>query len=192
MPVDVAPGPPTDDGLVPQFSGDEFRRACGHFLTGVTIVTLIGDDDAPIGITANSFTSVSLAPPMVLVCVGKHVGAYRAFTPGGRYAVHLLGWEQRHLSTRFAQRGADKFAGIKWREGIGSVPILPDYLALFQCRIAHAYDAGDHTIFVGEVEGMDSRESMQPPLGFCMGSYAHLAPRSFEPGSESALWALSW
>lgn len=156
------------------FDSKEFRRACGQFATGVTIVTARATDGTPVGLTANSFTSVSLEPPLVLVCVDKKIGSYQAFREGAPYAVHVLAEDQADLSTRFATRGTDKFAGLAWREGLDGVPILPDYIALFECRVVHAYDGGDHTIFVGRVENLEVAHPDRPPLLFFRGRYASI------------------
>lgn len=157
------------------FDPKEFRRACGQFLTGVTIVTVRASDGTPMGLTANSFTSVSLNPPLVLVCVDKGIGSYTAFRVGGTYAVHILGEDQADLSTRFASKGADKFGGLEWTEGLGGAPILPDYLTCMECRVVHAYEGGDHSILVGQVEWFTVRDQQRPPLGFFRGRYATMA-----------------
>lgn len=158
------------------FDDAAFRRALGHLASGITIVTVLGAGGRPMGLTANTFTSVSLDPPQVLVCVGKQRGSYAAFSPGGVYAVHVLAHEQAGLAARFATPGADKFGGLDWRPGPGGVPILPDCLALFVCRVVHAYDGGDHTIFVGRVEQMAGSEDERLPLCFYRGRYTTVQP----------------
>jgi flavin reductase (DIM6/NTAB) family NADH-FMN oxidoreductase RutF len=176
------------------FDSKEFRRAAGQFLTGVTIVTVRADDGTPMGFTCNSFTSVSLDPPLVLVCLDKRGGSYGTFRVGRVYAVHVLEEHQIDLSTRFAMRGGDKFAGLNYREGLDGVPILPDYLALFECRIEQAHDAGDHTIFVGRVERLDVSDSERRPLGFYRGKYIriHRHPAAYVPEEVVELWRLGW
>ena len=168
-------------------------------MTGVTIVTTRGENGAPVGLTANSFTSVSLEPPLVLVCVDKRLRSYPAFRVGGHYAIHVLREDQAELSTRFATSGADKFEGVRCRRGLGGVPILPGYLALFECEIAQAHEAGDHAIFVGEVLRVEVPPGDLPPLGFLRGKYveAHRpvagpAATQEPPPEHLALWSLGW
>jgi len=156
------------------FDSKQFRRACGQFLTGVTIVTARAADDTPLGLTANSFASVSLNPSLVLVCLDKSLWSYQAFRASHVYAVHVLAADQSELASRFAARGADKFGGMTWREGLGGVPILPDFLALFECYVAHIYDGGDHTIFVGRVERIAVADEERLPLGFFQGQYTYV------------------
>ncbi len=167
-------------------------------MTGVTVVTTSAPDGTPIGVTANSFTSVSLEPPLVLVCLDKRLASYGAFREGGYYAVHVLREDQAELSTRFATRGADKFGGVRRRRGLGGVPVLSTYLALFECQIVQAHDAGDHGIFVGEVKRLEVPPGDLPPLGFLRGRYveAH-RPESGpaavqEPPEILAMWSLGW
>lgn len=162
--------------MAPQDPRDSkaFRQACGQFLTGVTVVTALLPDREPIGFTANSFTSVSLDPPLVLVCVDRKITSHGAFRPGGAYAVHVLAADQEELSARFARGGTDKFAGLTWKPGLGGLPLLEGALAVLQCRIVHTYEGGDHTIFVGRVEAMDVSDVGAAPLGFFRGRYVRL------------------
>jgi 3-hydroxy-9,10-secoandrosta-1,3,5(10)-triene-9,17-dione monooxygenase reductase component len=168
-------------------------------MTGVTIVTTRAPDGTPVGLTANAFTSVSLDPPLVLVCVDKRVGSYPAFRLGGYYAIHVLREDQAELSTRFATRGADKFAGLRCRRGLGDTPVLSTYLSLFECEIVQAHDAGDHTIFIGHVQRLEIPPGDLPPLGFLRGRYAEAhRPQAgpaavYEPPPEHlAMWSLGW
>ncbi len=149
----------------------EFRRACGQFLTGVTVVTALDPEWGPVGLTANSFTSVSLDPPLVLVSVAKTAGTHRAFTEGPGFAVHVLPADARDLAQRFATRDIDRFEGVEWEEGKLGIPLLGGMLARFECASEHAYEGGDHTIFVGRVVDMEVAESEQPALGFFRGAY---------------------
>lgn len=185
--MDTEPGGAT-------FTSQEFRYACGHYLTGVTVVTTRAVDRSPIGVTVNSFTSLSLNPPMVLIALDKRLGSHDAFCAAQNFAVHVLAQEQAALSTRFATRGADKFAGLELRDGLGGVPILSDYLALFECRIVHQYSGGDHTIFAAEVERIQVSPQTRPPLGYFRGRYARLAPEQAVPVPEPVveLWNLGW
>jgi flavin reductase (DIM6/NTAB) family NADH-FMN oxidoreductase RutF len=184
---------PTDTPL-PPIDSSAFRRAASQFLTGVSVVTVRGDDGTPLGLTANSFTMVSLDPPLVLVCLDKRLGCYPAFQIGRVYAVHVLAEDQADLSTRFAMKGEDKFRGLRWREGLDGVPVLPDYLALWECRLVHAYDGGDHTICVARVERLEVGDPNRLPLGFFRSKYiqVHRHPAAYVPAEIIELWGLGW
>lgn len=147
-----------------------FRNALGSFATGVTIVSTQGADGHDVGITANSFNSVSLDPPMVLWSLSRKAHSLPAFAHNEFFAVHVLAADQDELSRRFATQGADKFANLAVRRGIGNLPLLDGCSARFQCRKAFTYDGGDHLILVGEVMEFDSFP--QPPLLFHAGRYA--------------------
>jgi len=156
----------------------QLRQALGAFLTGVTIVTARGEDGEPVGMTANSFTSVSMDPPLVLVCIGEHASSYAAMAAADRFAVHVLAADQDELSTAFARsaaQGADKFSGIDWHPGLGDVPLLEDYLTRLECRTTQRIPAGDHLVLVGEVQGLDTDDRNRPPLGFLRGKYTAIA-----------------
>lgn len=154
----------------------EFRIALGTFATGVTIVTTRGEDGAPVGVTANSFNSVSLDPPMVLWSLSKSSRSLAAFTRGGEFAVHVLSALQEALSARFASRAEDKFEGLEWTESPGGAPLLAGSVARFRCRTAYQYEAGDHVIFVGEV--IDYEHDPTPPaLLFHGGRYVEARER---------------
>jgi flavin reductase (DIM6/NTAB) family NADH-FMN oxidoreductase RutF len=153
-------------------SAVEFRAALRHFPAGVTVITTRDDQGQPTGLTASAFTSVSLDPPLVLVCVDHAATAYPALTRHGWFAVNMLGESQTHVSRRFATTAADKFAGIAYREGRAGLPILDDVVAVLECRVVHQYPGGDHTIFVGQVEGASVTGG--PPLLYFRGEYHHL------------------
>ncbi|MGH8444429.1 MAG: flavin reductase family protein, partial [Solimonas sp.] len=153
-----------------------FRNALGSFTTGVTIITTRDADGLPVGITANSFNSVSLDPPMVLWSLAKSARSLPAFAQGQHWAVHILSAQQEELSNRFARSGADKFAGLDCDEGHGGVPLLRGCTTRLQCRSAFQYEGGDHLIFVGEVLAFDHSE--RPPLVFQAGRYAFAARRA--------------
>jgi 3-hydroxy-9,10-secoandrosta-1,3,5(10)-triene-9,17-dione monooxygenase reductase component len=148
----------------------ELRGALGQFATGVTVITTVDADNSPVGVTASSFNSVSLDPPLVLWSLAKGARSMQAFQKSGYFCVHVLGASQEELSTRFATPGADKFAGQDWSAGHGDIPLLPQYAARFQCRTTHMYEGGDHLIFVGEV--LDFAKTDEPPLVFHGGRYA--------------------
>ena len=148
----------------------EFRNALGHFATGVTVITSIDEQSRPVGVTASSFNSVSIDPPLVLWSLAKESGSLSAFKTSGYFCVHVLASSHESLSQRFAARGTDKFNGIDWQKGQGSAPLLPDYAARFQCKLTYQYEGGDHIIFVGEVLEYDTRN--EAPLVFHQGKYA--------------------
>ncbi len=146
----------------PSFTKTEFRAALGRFATGVTIVTARDAEGRRFGLTANSFNSVSLDPPLVLWSLSQRAASMAAFSAGSHYAVHILAADQRELAERFAQPHADRFEGIEVVEGVGGVPLLPGTAALFECFNRSRYSEGDHTIFVGEVERCRHREGAAP------------------------------
>lgn len=155
------------------------RDALGNFATGVTIVTT-AHDGRNVGLTANSFNSVSLDPPLVLWSLAKKSSNIEAFMKADAFAVHILGTDQESLSNRFATPGIDKFEGVEFEKGRDGVPLLLDCAARFECRTTYRYDGGDHIIFVGEV--LDLQHSDKEPLLFHRGKYA----RKTFPGSTGA------
>ncbi len=152
---------------------DTFRRVLANFAAGVTVVTTTGADGQPYGLTATAFTSVSLEPPLVLVCVGHASETLPHFAARGVFAVHFLRDDQRPLAERFATSGGDKFAGVPWRFGSTGAPVLDGVLARVECRIAARHEAGDHAILVGQVE--DAACGDGSPLLYCLGRYRSLA-----------------
>lgn len=151
----------------------ELRRVMGHFPTGVTVVTTISKAGKLYGLTANSFTSVSLVPPLVLVCVDKKAESYPCFEESKCFTVNFLADDQEDLSRRFATTGGDKFEGVGYRMGANQAPILNGVLAYLECKVVAAYEGGDHTIYVGEIEQAETREAK--PLLFYRGGYRNLA-----------------
>lgn len=146
----------------PSFSSAEFRAALGMFATGVTIVTARGPDGAPVGLTANSFNSVSLTPPLVLWSLSRRAGSMAAFSAGSHYAINILAADQHALAERFASKAVDRFAGVAWHEGAAGAPVIDGAVAVFECFNRSRYDEGDHVIFVGEVERCAHRAGAQP------------------------------
>jgi len=153
-------------------SGD-FRSALGSFATGVTIVTTTAPGGVDVGVTANSFNSVSLDPPMILWSIGKNSLSRPAFAAAEYFAVHILAYDQQSLSSRFSRRGEDKFAGLDLERGPGGVPLLKGCAARFKCRTAYCYEGGDHDIIVGEVIEFDHFD--KSPLLFHRGKYSAIA-----------------
>ena len=155
-----------------------FRRALGSFATGVTIATTLDASGAPVGVTASSFNSVSLDPPLVLWSLSKQAFSREAFTSSGHFAIHVLAASQEDLSDRFARSGSDKFAGLDWTPGELGSPLFADHAARFQCRTRHEYDGGDHLILVGEVVDFEAHDVA--PLLFHAGRYADRHLRATE------------
>lgn len=162
----------------PAFDPKHFRNALGMFGTGVTIVTTCTEEGEKIGITANSFNSVSLNPPMVLWSLAKNARSLAIFQQASTWNVHILSNEQEALSNRFARAGEDKFAELTLDSAPGEAPLLPHCSARFRCKTAFQYEGGDHIIFVGEVTDYDTNPL--PPLLYVTGSYA-LASRLAQP-----------
>lgn len=127
-----------------------FRQSMGYFASGVTVVTA-EHDGRLYGMTVSSFASLSLKPPLVLVCVDKTVTTHDAISASGRFVVNILEERQEHLSRRFATRDNDKFVGVAWHTGMLGLPVLEGVLAVIECRLQDTLPGGDHTIFVGEV-----------------------------------------
>lgn len=156
---------------MPSIDPIEFRRASGQFMTGVTVVTTTGAEGEPFGLTANSFTSVSLDPPLVLICIGNETSTVEAFEAGNGFVVHVLAADQRNTSIQFAAKGIDRFEGLEIEAGYNGLPVLAGALATFECSLAHTYEGGDHLIFVGEVERLRLGDTQASALGYFRGRY---------------------
>jgi len=150
----------------------DFRQVLGRFASGVTVVTTTGSGHRPYGLTATAFASVSLHPPLVLVCISRAAESFPHFEAAGTFAVNFLAAGQQQLSERFAVSGADKFAGVPWRKGVTGAPILDGVLAYVECTVEHRYGGGDHVIYVGRVEAALAREG--EPLVYYSGRYREL------------------
>ena len=148
----------------PSFSLDEFRDALGMFATGVTIVTARSADGTLVGLTANSFNSVSLDPPLVLWSLARSAGSMPALSTGSHYAINILAANQKDLAERFASKNVDRWAEVQFSEGVGGAPVLDGCVASFECFNRSRYDEGDHVIFVGEVERCTHRPGAAPLL----------------------------
>ena len=155
--------------------GRDLRNAMGLFATGVTIITTKDASGKPFGLTANAFSSLSLDPPMLLICVDKGVDCYACFDESKVFAVNFLSLAQEELSTRFATKGIEKFEGLSYSVGELGVALLDGALAHFECTVAHAHEGGDHTIYLGEVQRLVTMEG--DPLLFYQGKYRTLAPQ---------------
>ena len=150
----------------------KLRNAFGSFITGVTVVTTREADGTPRGFTANSFASVSLDPPLVLVCIGKTADSYPVFTAADGFAVNILAADQIETSGLFASKRADKFERADWHAGRGGFPLLAGVCAWFECGLESLHNAGDHTILLGRVREFDYTECTG--LGFVRGGYINL------------------
>ncbi len=150
-------------------SRDEFRAALGRFASGVTVVTLKDANGDWHGITVSAFCSLSLEPPLILVCIEKAAGSHHAFNQGEFFVVHVLREDQQHYSDQFASHLPDKFSGIEYEENGHGIPMLKDPLMRLECRLVDAHEGGDHTIFVGQIE--HSHISEGKPLIYFHGNY---------------------
>jgi 3-hydroxy-9,10-secoandrosta-1,3,5(10)-triene-9,17-dione monooxygenase reductase component len=151
----------------------EFRGVMGHFATGVTVLTTHDGDGHLYGLTANAVSSVSLDPPLLLCCVDKKAESYPAFSASRVFTVNILSNQQEIVSRRFAKSGGDKFGGMGYRLGANGAPVLNDCLAHIECEVRHEFDAGDHTIFVGEPVDM-AMDQETDPLVYFRGGYRNL------------------
>ncbi|PWC52667.1 hypothetical protein TSH7_33215 [Azospirillum sp. TSH7] len=157
------------------------RDAYARYATGVAVITTLTPAGTPVGLTVNSFSSVSLDPPLVLWSLMRSSTSLPAFRDATRFAVNVLADDQHHLSTRFASRSEERFAGIDWTPGLGSVPLLPDCLAQFECTTHRHVEAGDHVVVLGRVHRFEHRDGT--PLLFFASRYAELHR---EPASATA------
>jgi len=151
----------------------KFRNALGAFPTGVTIVTTIDNNGKPIGFTANSFSSVSIEPKLILICIDKASINLEAFTDNNHFAVSILSEKQQQISTTFASPVDDRFAGVSWLKKSTGCPIIDNAVAWFDCEKGKCIDAGDHYILLGKVLEFDS--NIATPLVFLRGNYVNLA-----------------
>lgn len=155
------------------FDTREFRNALGNFATGVTIITAKGPNGELVGVTANSFNSVSLEPPLVLWSIDKGSPSLPILENSSHFCVHILNENQGEECMTFAKSGTDKFATVKYGEGLGGAPLLEGCLARFECKNVVHHEGGDHMIIVGEVERYETNEG--EPLTFFRGQLGKLA-----------------
>jgi 3-hydroxy-9,10-secoandrosta-1,3,5(10)-triene-9,17-dione monooxygenase reductase component len=159
------------DERVAAIDGKRFRSVLGHFATGVVVITAIDPATGrPIGLAANSFTSVSLDPPLVSFCVAHTSTTWPRVRAAERYCVNILSAPQREVCLRFAAKGGDRFAGLDWTESPGGGPLIDGALAWLECSVEAEYAAGDHVIVVARVHHLDRRHDGDP-LIFYRGSY---------------------
>jgi len=177
-PAETPPASPPEDATLraedPRDSG-ALRKALGWFATGVTIATTLDAERQPVGLTCNSFNSVSLEPPLVLWSLGRSAYSRPWFERTSHFAINVLPVEARELAMRFATPLENKWAGVTWEPGSSGMPCLPLALAYFECRVRERFVGGDHLIFLGEVEAMRSREAGDP-LVFLRGGFGRFRP----------------
>ena len=152
--------------------GEEFRAALGRFASGVTVVTTKDAQGNLQGLTVSAFCSVSLEPPLISVCIHKETGSHQSFLDCKTFIVNILAECQQQLSNHFASRRPDKFAEIEYGLNNDGLPFLENCLVNLECRLAHAYDAGDHTIFVGEIK--KTKVADGKPLVYFHGQYREI------------------
>ena len=158
-----------------QPSPGDFREAMGRFATGVTVITAAGPG-GPAGLTANAFSSVSMDPPLALVCIDKRSRSGLAVQAAGRFAVHVLGAGQEAAARAFARQGAEGFGVAEWRAADCGTPLLERFLSRFTCRTHAVHDGGDHLIVVGRVERIDLTDNNDAPLTCFRGRLGALSP----------------
>ena len=156
------------------FDSSELRAAFGAFMTGVTIVAARAADGAPAGFTANSYTSVSLNPPLLLACPSRALSSFPVFNSCAHFAVSILADDQREIADIFASRQTDRFARAAWQEDEAKCPVIDGAAASFSCRVHNRVNAGDHLILVGEITDF-ARDAAKAGLGYSAGGYFTLA-----------------
>ncbi|ESR23444.1 flavin reductase family protein [Lutibaculum baratangense] len=168
-----------------------FRNALGAFATGVCVVTAeVGEER--LGMTVNSFSSVSLDPPLVLFSVATAARGIEGWRQAQHYAVNVLAWNQQDVSNRFARAATDKWQGVAVETGVTGAPLIAGAVARFECRAEHQYPGGDHLIFVGRVLRYDLPRPDAEPLVFQAGRYRELTKDHDMTVPADALWLLGW
>lgn len=155
--------------VTPGFDSADYRRALSRFATGIVVVTSELDDGSRAGVTVNSFTSVSLEPPLVLWCLARTSAVFERFQACTHFAANVLGQHQADLSRQFSAKHCDRFAGVAWFRGQGGSPLLTAALASFECTVEDRLTVGDHVVFVGRVRHYSRGEG--EPLVFHSGGY---------------------
>jgi flavin reductase (DIM6/NTAB) family NADH-FMN oxidoreductase RutF len=161
----------TDTGTGP-VSAALFRKACSRFATGIAVVTALDGAGRPHGLTVNSFSSVSLEPPLILVSIDLRNPLLGHFPVGGIFGVNILAEGQEELSRRFSSEATRRFAGVTWQESALGAPLLEGVLAQFECAVVHRIEAGDHAVLLGEVRGANISEG--EPLVYFGSAYRRL------------------
>lgn len=165
-------------------SAEEFRAAMGSFAAGVTVITTLDELGAPQAVTATAFSSVSLSPPLCLVCIAKRTRTYRPLLMKGSFAVNMLRAEQEWLSARFASSVMDRFASVAWEPGrVTGCPIIEGALVSLECQVVEVHSGGDHDIFLGTPRSVRVQEGV--PLVYWRGGYSSLPPPRLDDRDDS-------
>lgn len=151
---------------------EEFKRAMGCFASGVTVVTTVDAESKARGITVSAFASLSLEPPLVLICIDKNASVHDHLTEGRHFAVNILAENQENVSRRFASSEPDRFGGVSYRSGSTGSPLLDGVVAFVECRVTNSYPGGDHTIVVGHVLAAGVNDDRA--LAYFRGRYTNL------------------
>ena len=165
---------PAPDAPSPAIDPIEFRRCLGAFVTGVTVITVLDEHGTPLGMTANSFNSVSLDPPLIVWSLRTNASTYGVYSKARRFVVNILSEEQIDVSNRFARSGPERFDGVALTPGIAGLPLLDGAAAHLECRTEATYPGGDHLLFLGRVERISG--STRKPLAFGAGKYMVVHP----------------
>jgi 3-hydroxy-9,10-secoandrosta-1,3,5(10)-triene-9,17-dione monooxygenase reductase component len=175
----------------PKDHSRELRNCLGEFTTGVTVITCVSAEGQPVGVTANSFSALSLDPPLVLWSLGKKSGSLAAFTAHGHFAVNVLSQTQQELAMTFARPGLDRFAGIDCEQGTSNIPLINGSIAQFECKVTQTIEQGDHVLFIGEVVAFRRLSTpsspQEAPLLFSRGKFAELAPQAIAPATSETV-----
>ena len=163
---------------------DRFRRVASQFATGVCVATVLNRGE-PFGLTVNSFTSVSLQPPLVLFCLDREAGLSEIFTHNAQFALNILAEDQELVSHAFAVRQGDRFRGIRWRKGHNGAPLLEGVLGHLECRMVRVLPAGDHYVLIGEVTDAQVMDAARGPLIYFRSRYARLEQAPAAPRTPS-------
>ena len=160
----------------------ELRRCLGSFVTGVTVITVLDDQGNPIGMTANSFNSVSLDPALIVWSLRLNATAFSTYSNAQRFVVNILAEDQVDISNRFARSGLDRFEGVAWTQGLGGVPLIEGCAAYLECTTEQTYPGGDHLLFLGRVQRIVN--ATRRPLAFGSGKYMVVHPYDNSPGKD--------
>lgn len=168
------------------FTSREFRNVLGQFATGITVITA-QNDGVPVGFACQSFSALSMDPPLVLFCPMKTSGSWKGIEKAGRFCVNILAEEQKDVSSTFGSRGDDKFAEIAWSETPLGSPRIDGVLAWFDCEVEKVLDGGDHWIVLGRVHTLGPPEKSERPLLFYRGAYLRLEEDVVDPTPEQVM-----
>lgn len=178
------PAQQTDQPELPEIDGRQFRNVLGQFGTGITVITTFGDRDGervPVGFACQSFSALSLDPPLVLFCPTKQSRSWAAIESNGSFGVNVLAEEQQPVCARFGSREPDKFAGIDWHTSELGLPLIDGALATIECSVDQVIDGGDHYIVLGRVLTLAESTTSGRPLLFYRGQYTAIEPEKTTP-----------